>query len=200
MASINYASKEIYCKLVYYGPGLCGKTTNLQTLFSSLDSSEHGDMVSLATPGERTLYFDFLPINVMTIGSFTVRFALYTVPGQTQYNATRKLVLRGADGIVFVADSQWDIMQENQDSFNNLNLNLSEYRLNLRDVPHVIQFNKRDLPDIAPTWYMNQLLNLNNVPTVESVAVANQGVMETLQTLCKFVIRDLVHRYNIGAL
>lgn len=199
MASINYATREINCKLVYYGPGMCGKTTNLQVVHSRLDQGRRGDMVSLATPGERTLYFDFLPISIANIRGFTVKFGLYTVPGQVMYNATRKLVLRGADGVVFVADSQWGLMEENVDSLQNLEDNLSGYSVTLDTLPYVLQFNKRDLPDIAPAWYMDYLLNARGVPTFEASAVDGTGVFTTLNALCRFVIRDLVHRFEMGS-
>jgi signal recognition particle receptor subunit beta len=199
MASINYATREINCKLVYYGPGLCGKTTNLQFLHQHLHRGRRGEMVSLATPGERTLYFDFLPVELAEINGFKVKFGLYTVPGQVLYNATRKLVLRGADGVVFVADSQWDVMQENLDSWSNLQDNLSGYNVHLEDLPYVFQYNKRDLTDVAPVWYMEYLLNARGVPYYEAVALDGRGVFTTLSMLCRFVIRDLVHRFETGA-
>lgn len=200
MASINYSTKEINCKLVYYGPGMCGKTTNLQHIHEQLAGEKRGDLVSLATPGERTLYFDFLPVQFAEINGFSVKFALYTVPGQTYYNATRKLVLRGADGVVFVADSQWEKMQENIESLQNLEENLREYNTRLDDLPYILQYNKRDLSEVAPLWYMDYLLNSRHVPTFEAVAVEGSGVFETLNTLCRYVIRDLVHRFEAGAL
>lgn len=198
MATLNYATREINCKLVYYGPGLCGKTTNLQFIHQRLPGGKRGDLVSLATPGERTLYFDFLPIEMAKINGFKVKFSLYTVPGQVYYNATRKLVLRGVDGIVFVADSQWNLMQENLDSLQNLENNLSEYSLKLDDVPYIMQYNKRDLLDIAPVAYMDYLLNPRGVPGFESVATTGIGVFESLNALCRYVIRGLVHRVESG--
>lgn len=200
MASINYASKEISCKLVYYGPGMCGKTSNLQLIHRQLSGEKRGDLVSLATPGERTLYFDFLPVQLAEINGFTVKFSLYTVPGQTYYNATRKLVLRGADGVVFVADSQWNLMQENLESLQNLEDNLKEYNMRLDDLPYLLQYNKRDLPDVAPTWYLDFLLNSRQVPAFEAVATTGPGVFETLHTLCRYVIRNLAHRFEAGSL
>lgn len=199
MASVNYASKEINCKLVYYGPGMCGKTTNLQIIHRRTGNAKCGDMVSLATPGERTLYFDFLPVEMAVINGFTVKFGLYTVPGQVLYNATRKLVLRGADGVVFVADSQWNLMQENLESLANLEENLREYGVSLDKLPYILQYNKRDLPDIAPTWYLDFLLNTRGVPALEARAVAGVGVFETLNTVCRYIIRDLVHRFETGS-
>lgn len=157
-------------------------------------------MVSLATPGERTLYFDYLPIEVADINGYRLKFGLYTVPGQVLYNATRKLVLRGADGIVFVADSQWDLMDENVDSLENLQQNLTEYNVNLDDIPYVLQLNKRDMPDVAPRWYMNHVLNPGGVPVVEAVAPEGKGVNETLYCLCRYVVRRLVHRLQTGTL
>ncbi|HEX2948618.1 MAG TPA: GTPase domain-containing protein [Armatimonadota bacterium] len=200
MASINYATKEISCKLVYYGPGMCGKTSNLQYIHGQVAGDKRGELVSLATPGERTLYFDFLPVQIAHINDFQVKFALYTVPGQTYYNATRKLVLRGADGLVFVADSQWDLMQENVDSLQNLTENLAEYNTKLDDLPFILQYNKRDLPDVAPVWYLDYLLNQRGVPAIDAVAVEGRGVFETLSTLCRYVIRDLAHRFDAGSL
>ena len=199
MASINYATREINCKLVYDGPGMCGKTTNLQVVYQQLPQQKRGEMVSLATPGERTLYFDFLPVEIAEINGFKGKFALYTVPGQSYYNATRKLVLRGVDGIVFVADSQWNLMQENVESMENLHENLVEYDTHLNELPYVVQFNKRDMTDIAPVWYMNYLLNSRGVPAFEAVALGGQGVFETLHELCRYVIRNLVHRVETGS-
>lgn len=200
MASINYATKEVNCKLVYYGPGMCGKTTNLQYIHQQAAGGNRcGEMVSLATPGERTLYFDFLPVQLTEVRGFKVKFGLYTVPGQVLYNATRKLVLRGADGVVFVADSQWQVMQENVESFGNLKENLSGYDVRLDNLPYVIQYNKRDLSDIAPVWYLDYLLNPAGVPAFEAVAVGGTGVYETLTSLCRYVIRDVVNRFEAGA-
>jgi signal recognition particle receptor subunit beta len=199
MASINYATREINCKLVYYGPGMCGKTTNLQIIHGELGEVKRGEMVSLATPGERTLYFDFLPVELAEINGFAVKFGLYTVPGQVMYNATRKLVLRGADGVVFVADSQWPLMQENVESLENLQTNLGEYSVRLEDIPHVLQYNKRDLPEAAPLWYLEYLLNPRGVPAFEAAAVEGRGVFDTMHALCRFVIRDLVHRFESGS-
>lgn len=200
MASINYATKEINCKLVYYGPGMCGKTTNLQVIHrQTAGTGRSGEMVSLATPGERTLYFDFLPVHLTEVRGFSVKFGLYTVPGQVLYNATRKLVLRGADGVIFVADSQWNLMQENLDSLQNLKDNLSGYETRLDSLPYVMQYNKRDLPDIAPVWYLDYLLNPGGVPGFEAVATTGEGVYESLSALCRYVIRDVVHRFEAGA-
>lgn len=198
MATVNHAEKAVICKLVYYGPGLCGKTTNIQYLHQQFTGQGGGEMVSLATPGERTLYFDYLPVAMSEINDYRLKFGLYTVPGQVLYNATRKLVLRGADGIVFVADSQWKSMDENFESLENLQHNLQEYNASLEEIPYLIQFNKRDLPDVAPCWYLNHLLNPYGVPTFEAVATTGAGVHETLFTLCRYVMRRLVPRFQAG--
>jgi len=201
MASINYATKEINCKLVYYGPGMCGKTTNLQYIHRQSSGDGHcGEMISLATPGERTLYFDFLPVQLTEVRGFKVKFGLYTVPGQVLYNATRKLVLRGADGIIFVVDSQWNFLQENLDSVQNLRENLAAYDVKLEDLPYIVQYNKRDLADVAPVWYLDYLLNTMGVPAHEAVALDGTGVYDTLSDLCRYVIRDVVNRFEAGAI
>ena len=190
MTFINYASKEINCKIVYYGPGLCGKTTNLQYIYSKTSPEAKGKMISLATEADRTLFFDFLPVSAVTVRNFVAKFQLYTVPGQVYYNMTRKLVLRGVDGIVFVADSQWDRLRENVESFRNLEENLKEYGYNLDDIPYVIQYNKRDLPNIAPVEYLEYMLNRRSrrVPYFESVAVEGKGVFDTLNTVSRMVL------------
>ena len=150
MVSINYSAREVCCKIVYYGPGLSGKTTNLQYVHAKVPDGTRGKLISLATEADRTLYFDFLPINIGTINGFQAKFQLYTVPGQVYYNATRKLVLRGVDGVVFVADSQPDKMDENIESLANLEENLAEYGYDIDSIPFVIQYNKRDLPGVLP--------------------------------------------------
>src|SRR4026209_2484649 len=159
MTFINYASREINCKIVYYGPGLCGKTTNLQWIYDKVNPKSKGKLVSLATETERTLFFDFLPLELGTIRGFKTRFHLYTVPGQVFYDASRKLILKGADGVVFVADSQIERMEANIESLDNLRLNLTEQGYNLDKLPYVIQYNKRDLPNVAPVDELRQLLN-----------------------------------------
>ena len=159
MSIINYASKEIQFKIVYYGPALCGKTTNLAYIHSRINPDNRGDLVSLATAADRTLFFDFLPLNAVVIKGFKTKFQLYTVPGQVIYNATRQLVLRSVDGLVFVADSQWDKMEENVESFKNLEENLAKQNIAIDEIPYVVQYNKRDLPNIAPTNYLEFLLN-----------------------------------------
>ena len=193
MSAINYASKEIYFKIVYYGPGMGGKTSNLQYVHKSLPQANKGNLVSLATDQDRTLFFDFLPVEAIQIHGFTTKFQLYTVPGQVHYNATRKLVLRGVDGIVFVADSQWDKMKENAESFRNLADNLAEYDYSLDEIPYVLQYNKRDLASIATTQYMEFLLNrrATRVSAFESVATEGPGVFDTLNRISKLVLHKL---------
>ncbi len=188
MVAINYANKEVSCKIVYYGPGLSGKTTNLIYIHSKVPGTTRGDLISLATDADRTLYFDFLPINIGTINGFTTRFQLYTVPGQVFYNATRKLVLRGVDGLIFVADSQRDKADENVESFNNLIENLQEYGYDLDKIPLVLQYNKRDLPDIMSMEELNQLLNSRNWPVFESSAHKGAGVFDTLKLIIKLIL------------
>ncbi|HET8578771.1 MAG TPA: ADP-ribosylation factor-like protein [Methylomirabilota bacterium] len=190
MSIINYAQKEISFKIVYYGPGVAGKTANLQYIHRCLPDGNRGNMVSLATGDDRTLFFDFLPVSALTVRNFTAKFQLYTVPGQVYYNMTRKLVLRGVDGIVFVADSQWERLRENVESFRNLEENLKEYQYKLDDIPYVIQYNKRDLPNIAPVEYLEYLFNRRRrrVPFFESVAVEGKGVFDTLNTVSRMVL------------
>ncbi len=190
MSIINYAQREIGFKIVYYGPGVAGKTANLQYIFRSLPDGNRGNMVSLATGDDRTLFFDFLPVSALTVRNFTAKFQLYTVPGQVFYNMTRKLVLRGVDGIIFVADSQWERLRENVESFRNMEENLREYDYNLDEIPYVIQYNKRDLPNIAPVEYLEYLFNrrARRVPFFESVAVEGKGVFDTLNTVSRMVL------------
>jgi signal recognition particle receptor subunit beta len=190
MSIINYATREISFKIVYYGPGVAGKTVNLQYIHRALPDVNRGNMVSLATGDDRTLFFDFLPVSAVTVKNFTARFQLYTVPGQVYYNMTRKLVLRGVDGIVFVADSQWERLRENVESFRNLEENLAEYGYNLDQIPYVLQYNKRDLPNVAPLEYLEYLLNRRprRVPCFEAVAVDGKGVFDTLNTVSRMVL------------
>jgi signal recognition particle receptor subunit beta len=190
MSIINYAARVINFKVVYYGPGLAGKTANLQNIHQCLPDGNKGKMISLATGDDRTLFFDFLPVSALGVRGFTTRFQLYTVPGQTHYNMTRKLVLRGVDGVVFVADSQWDRLRDNVESFRNLDENLKEYGLNLATIPLVLQFNKRDLDRVAPVDYLEFLLNRGErrVPTFEAVAVGGTGVFDTLNTVSRLVL------------
>jgi len=191
MATINYAQKEISCKIVYYGPGLGGKTTNLQYIHQTLPAENRGELVSLATHQDRTLFFDFLPMDLGEIKGFNIKIHLYTVPGQVYYNATRKLVLRGVDGIVFVADSQRDRMDENIKSLENLKENLNEYNYNLDDLPWVIQYNKRDLDNIFPIGDMETLLNKKRVQSYESIAVTGKGVKAALKAVSSRILEKL---------
>jgi mutual gliding-motility protein MglA len=188
MSFINHMTKEINCKVVYYGPGLCGKTTNLQYIHDTTKPSAKGKMISLATETERTLFFDFMPLDLGTIGGYKVRFHLYTVPGQVFYDASRKLILKGADGVVFVADSQSSRLEANQESVENLDHNLGAYELSLAELPFVIQYNKRDLPDVAPVEELRASLNPMGVPEFEASARTGQGVFETLKGLSKKVL------------
>ncbi len=188
MVSINYSSREVCCKIVYYGPGLSGKTTNLQYVHAKVPQNTRGKLISLATEADRTLYFDFLPINIGSINGFSAKFQLYTVPGQVYYNATRKLVLRGVDGIVFVADSQPDKMDENIESLLNLEENLSEYGYSIEDVPIVIQYNKRDLPGVLTVDQLDAQLNKRGWPHFEASATVGNGVFDTLKLVIKLVL------------
>lgn len=188
MVSINYSAREVCCKIVYYGPGLSGKTTNLQYVHAKVPQNSRGKLISLATEADRTLYFDFLPINIGTINGFQAKFQLYTVPGQVYYNATRKLVLRGVDGLVFVADSQPDKMDENIESLTNLEENLVEYGYNIADLPMVIQFNKRDLPGVMPVEHLNARLNPRKIPYFEASATVGNGVFDTLKLIIRLVL------------
>ena len=191
MSFINYLSREINCKIVYYGPGLCGKTTNLQYIYNKTNPDAKGKMISLATETERTLFFDFLPLALGEIRGFKTRFHLYTVPGQVFYDASRKLILKGVDGVVFVADSQIARMEANAESLENLRTNLAEQGYSLDKIPYVIQYNKRDMPGIAPVDELRLLLNPNNVPDYEGIASAGPGVFETLKSVAKLVLTEL---------
>jgi signal recognition particle receptor subunit beta len=194
MPIINYASKEIQFKVVYYGPALGGKTTNLQYIHSRISPSYRGDLISLATAADRTLFFDFLPVNSIVLQGFKTKFQLYTVPGQVIYNTTRQLVLRSVDGLVFVADSQWDKMQENVESFRNLEENLGRQHLKLDELPYALQYNKRDLGDVAPVNYLEFLLNNRRRRVRSFEAVANTGfnVFAALDAVTQL----LLHKFN----
>jgi len=196
MVLFNYSTKELTAKVVYYGPGLCGKTTNLQYIHANLPGSVKGKMLSLATKTDRTLFFDFLPLDLGTIRGMKTRIQLYTVPGQVFYNETRKLVLKGADGIVFVADSQEQMLQANVESFRNLEENLKAHGMTLAEMPHVLQFNKRDLPRIAGLEEMNAAINKYNAPFYESVATTGIGVQDTLKAITKLVLLHLTKKYD----
>ena len=191
MSFINYSSREINCKIVYYGPGLCGKTTNLQHIYTKTNPELKGKMISLATETERTLFFDFLPLALGQIRGFKTRFHLYTVPGQVFYDASRKLILKGVDGVVFVADSQIERMEANLESMDNLRINLKEQGYELEKIPFVVQYNKRDLPNAAPLAEMKRLLNPANVSAFEAKAQTGEGVFETLKAVAKGVLSDL---------
>lgn len=188
MVSINYSAREVCCKIVYYGPGLSGKTTNLQYVHSKVPQDTRGKLISLATEADRTLYFDFLPLNIGSINGFTAKFQLYTVPGQVYYNATRKLVLRGVDGVVFVADSQPDKMDDNLESLLNLEENLAEYGYDVKTLPIIIQYNKRDIPGVLSVDQLNQALNKHGWPTYEASATIGNGVFDTLKLIIKLVL------------
>ena len=191
MSLINYSSREINCKIVYYGPGLCGKTTNIQYVYNKVDPSTKGKLITLATEMDRTLFFDFLPLELGQVKGFKTRFHLYTVPGQVYYDASRKLILRGVDGIVFVADSQSARYDANIESLYNLHENLEEYKLKLDDVPFVLQYNKRDMDNIIPMEEMEQELNPEKFPAFPAVAVKGDGVFDTLKCVAKGVLKKL---------
>ncbi|PRQ03582.1 Mutual gliding-motility protein MglA [Enhygromyxa salina] len=189
MSFINYSAREINFKIVYYGPGLCGKTTNLEHIYKVSKPEAKGKMVSLATETERTLFFDFLPLDLGEIRGFKTRFHLYTVPGQVFYDASRKLILRGVDGVCFVADSQDARMDANLESLENLRHNLEDQGFNLDELPYVIQFNKRDMPEIVSVEELSAQLNPTRVPEFEAVAIEGPGVFETLKGLARQVIK-----------
>lgn len=191
MSFINYASREINCKIVYYGPGLCGKTTNLQYIYQKTAAEAKGKMISLATETERTLFFDFLPLALGEIRGFKTRFHLYTVPGQVFYDASRKLILKGVDGIVFVADSQEERLEANIESVENLRANLIEQGYDLDKLPYVVQYNKRDLPNVLPVEELRTLVNPTKVPDFEACATTGDGVFETLKAVAKLILIDL---------
>ncbi len=191
MSFINYSSREINCKIVYYGPGLCGKTTNLQFIYRKTNPQARGKMISLATETDRTLFFDFLPISLGDIRGFKTRFHLYTVPGQVFYDASRKLILKGVDGVVFVADSQMERMEANTESFDNLRSNLREQGYDLDTLPLILQWNKRDLPNVVPVDEMEKALNPRSLPSFEAVAPEGIGIFETLKAIAKLVLIEL---------
>ncbi len=191
MSYVNHMSKEINCKIVYYGPGLCGKTTNLNYIFARTKQEARGKMIQLATETERTLFFDFLPIDLGTIQGYKVRMHLYTVPGQVFYDASRKLVVRGADGVVFVADSQPGRREANIESLENLELNMSQNGSSLDAVPYAIQYNKRDVPDALAIEELRGDLNRNAVPEFEAASVTGSGVFDTLKGISRMVLSRL---------
>ena len=191
MTFINDASREINCKIVYYGPGLCGKTTNLQWIYDKTNPNAKGKLISLATETDRTLFFDFLPLELGTVRGFKTRFHLYTVPGQVFYDASRKLILKGVDGVIFVADSQVERMDANVEAVENLQINLKSQGYDLMNIPYVLQFNKRDLPNVESVEEMKRLLVKKNEPVIEAVASKGPGVFETLKAVAKLVLADL---------
>ena len=194
MTFINYASREINCKIVYYGPGLCGKTTNLQYIFDKTNPAAKGKLISLATETDRTLFFDFLPLELGTVRGFKTRFHLYTVPGQVFYDASRKLILKGVDGVIFVADSQTERMEANIESIRNLEQNLKEHGFDLATIPYALQFNKRDIPNVIQVEEMYRTLNYKREPTFEAVATTGVGVFDTLKSVAKQILIELKKR------
>ena len=188
---INFPAREINCKLVYYGPGLGGKTANLQWIYDHTGTGLKGKMISLATETDRTLFFDFLPLDLGTVRGFKTRFHLYTVPGQVFYEASRKLILKGADGVVFVADSQEERVDANLETLDNLKEHLKEHNLDLNTIPYVLQLNKRDLPNILPVEELKKHLQVKGETAIESIAVQGQGIFETLKEVAKLVLGEL---------
>lgn len=191
MTFINYVAREINCKIVYYGPGLCGKTTNLQYVYQITNAENKGKMISLATETERTLFFDFLPLNLGQIRGFQTRFHLYTVPGQVFYDSSRKLILKGADGVVFVADSQEERIDANLESLSNLADNLKEHGFDINKIPYVLQLNKRDLPNSMPVEELKKQLLVKGEPVFEAVATEGTGVLNTLKAVARQVLFEL---------
>ena len=195
MSFINYSSKEINCKIVYYGPGLCGKTANLQFIYKKTAPDKKGKLISLATETERTLFFDFLPLALGDIKGFKVRFHLYTVPGQVFYAASRKLILKGCDGVIFVADSQVERAEANVESLEDLSVNLEEHGFDFNAMPVTMQYNKRDLPNALPATELDSMLNSRQSPTFEACAIDGTGVFETLKDAARQVILELKKSY-----
>lgn len=194
MSFINYNSKEINCKIVYFGPAMSGKTANLQFIYNQTQPGAKSKLISLQTQNERTLFFDFLPLALGTLRGFKIRFHLYTVPGQSYYDASRKLILRGVDGIVFVCDSQVTRMEANSESYQSLVENLEEQGYEITKIPLVFQYNKRDIPNICPVDEMAKVLNRMAAPEFEAVATEGRGVLETLKALSKMILADLQGR------
>lgn len=193
MVQINFAQKSVNLKVVYYGPGMSGKTTNLEIIHQRAPEGNRGDLTSISTDGDRTLFFDYMPLDLGTVAGMRTAFQLYTVPGQVYYNSTRKLVLQGVDGVIFVADSSAAMMNQNLESLRNLEENLNEYGKSLATLPHVIQFNKRDLPDALPVEELSRLMNPHNAPVFEAVANTGQGVFPTLKALAASVLRNVMN-------
>lgn len=191
MVQINFALKEVNCKIVFYGPGMSGKTTNLEIVHQKAPEENKGELTSISTDGDRTLFFDFMPLDLGNVAGMRTKFQLYTVPGQVYYNSTRKLVLQGVDGVIFVADSDPEKMPENIESYQNLIDNLTEYGKDIRELPHVIQYNKRDLPNAMSVEEMDRQMNKFGVPTFEAVAYTGEGVFPTLKTLAGMVLESI---------
>ena len=191
MTFINYAAREINCKIVYYGPGLGGKTTNLQYIYDRTSPTSRGSLISLATETDRTLFFDFLPVDLGQIRGFKIRFHLYTVPGQVFYDASRKLILRGVDGVIFVADSQASRFDANAESIHNLTENLKSQGYNLLTIPYVLQLNKRDLPTAMPVDELTKALRVKGEPVFEAIATTGVGVFDSLKAMAKMVLTEL---------
>jgi len=194
MVLFNHATRELTAKIVYYGPGLCGKTTNLLVIFDKLDPKSKGKMLSLATKTDRTLFFDLLPVDIGKVGNFNLKIQLYTVPGQVFYNETRKLVLKGADAVVFVADSQGSMVESTRESFANLIDNLTENQIDPNEIPIVVQFNKRDIPGVLSVEDLQEALNLEGYPSTEASAIKGEGVMETFKLVSKITAKHLINR------
>jgi mutual gliding-motility protein MglA len=189
MPYINYRDKEVCFKIVYYGPGLSGKTTNLMYIYGVLDTTRKGEIITLDTAQERTLFFDFFPLELGRIGGYAVRFNMYTVPGQTYYEASRRLILEGADGVVFVADSHASKLEENLESFKAMQANLLSFGIDADSFPLVLQYNKRDVQDPLPIGSLENKLGLNGITVLESIAVQGTGVLETIRALSRMVIK-----------
>ena len=194
MTFINYAAREINCKIVYYGPGLCGKTTNIQYIYEKTNPSAKGKLISLATETDRTLFFDFMPLDLGTIQGFKTRFHLYTVPGQVFYDASRRLILKGVDGVIFVADSQESRLDANAEAIQNLKENLKAHGYDIMQVPYVLQLNKRDLPTAVPTDRLVEALRVKNEPVFEAIATTGVGVFDTLKAMARMVLMNLRQR------
>ncbi len=191
MSFINFAAREINCKIVYYGPGLGGKTANLQWIYDNTTQTQKGKMISLATESDRTLFFDFLPLDLGTVRGFRTRFHLYTVPGQVFYDASRKLILKGVDGVVFVADSQEERLDANLETLENLQENLQEHGFDFKSIPYALQLNKRDLPSILPVEDLAKEIQVKGEPIIEGIAIQGVGVFETLREVAKQVLAEL---------
>ncbi len=198
MVQINFAQKTVNAKIVYYGPGMSGKTTNLEVVHQRAPDKNHGELTSISTDGDRTLFFDYMPLDLGTVAGMRTCFQIYTVPGQVYYNSTRKLVLQGTDGVVFVADSSAAMLEQNLESLRNLEENLQEYGKGLSTMPHVIQYNKRDLPDAMPVPELDRHLNPHGAPTFEAVASNGQGVFPTLKSLAAAVLKNIMQESNMG--